>query len=91
MICIVLALGSGLYFILFRKEKPEQAAKALTVRIGLSLLLFGILFLAFAMGWITPHGLFPIASKQTQKERAIPHPQSANTMPLPQKQNDAQE
>jgi len=60
MALIVLSLGSGLYFILFKKGKSEEAVKALTLRIGLSLTLFILLFVAFAMGWIKPHGLFPM-------------------------------
>jgi len=60
MVLIVLSLGSGLYFILFKKGKSEEAAKALTIRIGLSLTLFILLFVAFAMGWLKPHALFPM-------------------------------
>lgn len=60
MVLIVLSLGSGLYFILFRKGKSEEAVKALTIRIGLSLILFTLLFVAFWMGWLKPHGLFPM-------------------------------
>lgn len=86
MACILISLGSGLYFILFRKGKPEQAVKALTMRVGLSLFLFVLLMGMFAMGWITPHAIIP-TSKQTQTEKAIPHPQNANTMPLPQTQS----
>lgn len=88
---IVIALGSGLYFLLFTKGKGEETVKALSIRIGLSLFLFGLLFVAFAMGWIRPHALLPIANKQTQIERATPHPQNANTMPPLQNQNGAQE
>lgn len=91
MVLIVLSLGSSLFFILFRKGKSEEAVKALTVRIGLSLTLFILLFIAFGMGWLKPHPLFPITSKQTQTEITIPHRQNANTMPQPQNQNGAQE
>ncbi|MFI4937507.1 MAG: twin transmembrane helix small protein [Candidatus Berkiellales bacterium] len=88
MIGIVIALGSGLYFMLFGKRGSESTAKALTARIGLSLVLFTMLFIAFAMGWIKPHGLYPIANKQKQIETATPHPQNANTTPPPRNQND---
>jgi len=58
MIAIVYALGSGLYYLLAAK-KTAKSVKALTVRIGLSLLLFFALFVAMLMGWITPHGIIP--------------------------------
>jgi len=89
---ILFALGSGLYFILFPKGKPEDVVKALTVRIGLSVILFLMLLIGFATGWLSPHHfLFSTASKPTQTETTIPHPQNANTMPPLQKQNGAPE
>ncbi len=90
MISILFSLGSGLYYILFRRDTGEKAVKALTLRISLSLALFILLLGAFAMGWLKPHSLFPITSKQTQKETAIPHLQNANTKPPLRSQNDAQ-
>lgn len=90
MVSIVLALMSGLYFILYRRDKVERAAKALTVRIGLSLLLFTGLFIAFAMGWVKPHGVFT-TNTQTQTKTTIPHLQNANTKRLLQNQNDVRD
>lgn len=58
MIAIVYALGSGLYYLLAAK-RTARTVKALTVRIGLSLVLFLALFIAMLMGWIRPHGLIP--------------------------------
>lgn len=89
MLGIVFALGSGMYYLLFAKERSAKTVKALTFRIGLSLSLFILLFIAFAMGWVRPHSLFPIANTQTQTEITTPHPQSANTRQPLQKQNDA--
>lgn len=86
MIGIVLSLGSGLYFILFQKEKSDNAVKALTLRIGLSLLLFVGLFLAFAAGWLKPHGILK-TNTQIQTETTIPRLQNANTTPPLQNQN----
>lgn len=90
MIGIVFSLGSGLYFILFEKEKSDKAVKSLSIRISLSLGLFILLFLSFAMGWITPHDWIR-TNKQTQIKTTTPHPQSASTMLPPQNQNDVQE
>jgi hypothetical protein len=60
MIGIVLSLGSGMYYLLFAKETSKKTVKALTFRIGLSIGLFILLFIAFAMGWIKPHSLLPV-------------------------------
>jgi Trk-type K+ transport system membrane component len=69
-IAILASLGSALFHLVKRKE-PEQSsantAKALTVRIGLSLLLFVLLFLAFATGLIQPSG---IGSKMAERHAA---------------------
>lgn len=89
MASILIALGSGLYFLLFAKEKSEKTAKALTIRIGLSLALFILLFVGFAIGWIRPHELIPISNKQRQIEKATPHLQNANTRRPLQNQNGA--
>lgn len=52
---IFFSLGSALYFLMRDQGDSDRIVKALTWRIGLSILLFVILFIAFAMGWITPH------------------------------------
>lgn len=57
LLAIFFSLGSALYFLVSDKEHSERTVKALTWRIGLSLILFLILFIAFAMGWITPHAV----------------------------------
>ncbi len=57
MLGIVISLASGLYFILRHKGKPEQAVKALTIRIALSFFLFILLFVGFALGLWHPHQL----------------------------------
>lgn len=56
---ILWALGSGLFYLVReRSEKDaDRVAKALTWRIGLSLFLFTLLFIAFALGWIHPHNV----------------------------------
>jgi len=57
MVVILVSLGSSLVFLVRDKGKTNRAVKALTWRIGLSLGLFLFLFLAFSMGWISPHQL----------------------------------
>ncbi|WFP50783.1 twin transmembrane helix small protein [Methylomonas sp. EFPC3] len=58
-IAIVVSLGSALFHIVKHKddEDSKKTAKALTVRIGVSLGVFILLFLALATGLIQPHGI----------------------------------
>jgi Protein of unknown function (DUF2909) len=57
---IVVSLGSALYH-LARGTQQDSAklARALTVRIVLSLALFALIMIAWYAGLITPHGLIP--------------------------------
>ena len=57
MLIILGVLLSGLIFLVRDQGHTRRTVKALSWRIGLSLALFLLLFLAFAMGWIQPHGL----------------------------------
>jgi len=57
MLLILASLGSALFYMLRNKGQPEQVAKMLTLRIGLAFSLFVFLFIAYALGWITPHAL----------------------------------
>ena len=57
MILIVVALISGLFFLIREKGDSKRTVKALSWRIGLSLALFFFLFIAFRFNWITPHAL----------------------------------
>lgn len=54
---ILYSLGSGLYYLVRDKSRSTRVVKALTWRIGLSLFLFILLFIAYAFGWIQPHSL----------------------------------
>jgi hypothetical protein len=58
MLVILVSLGSALFYLL-REQDSKKMAKALTLRIGLSLGLFILLLVAFAFGWITPHAITP--------------------------------
>lgn len=58
MLFILYSLGSGLYYLIRDQGKRSRTVKALSWRIGLSLFLFILLFIAFALGIITPHGVY---------------------------------
>jgi small neutral amino acid transporter SnatA (MarC family) len=53
------SLGSGLVFLVKDKGQSNRTVRALTVRIGLSIGLFILLFILFASGVIAPHGVRP--------------------------------
>lgn len=57
MIAILASLFSALTYILRDKGTGERAAKALTVRVSLSLVLFILLLAGFHFGIIPRHGL----------------------------------
>ncbi len=69
LIAILVALSSGMFFLVRDKGESERTVKSLTVRIALSVALFILLFIGFAAGWIKPHGLLPEESKT---EKALP-------------------
>ncbi|MHB1949361.1 MAG: twin transmembrane helix small protein [Gammaproteobacteria bacterium] len=54
---ILYCLGSGLFYLVRDKGRSDRVVRALSWRIGLSLLLFILLFVAFALGLIKPHGV----------------------------------
>ena len=58
-LAIIASLGSALYHLVKRKDgdQSKKTAQALTFRIGLSVLLFVLLFIAYASGIIQPHGI----------------------------------
>jgi hypothetical protein len=55
ILIILYSLGSALFYLVRDKGDSIRVVKALTWRIGLSLFLFFLLFIAYALGWITPH------------------------------------
>jgi hypothetical protein len=58
LVAIVASLGSALYHLSRSGEADSgKLARALTVRISLSVLLFALLMLAWYFGLITPHPL----------------------------------
>lgn len=55
-LAIIGSLGSGLFFLVKGKGENKGMARALTVRISLSVALFVLLLAAWAAGLIQPHG-----------------------------------
>lgn len=59
LLIIVGSLASGLVFMLRDRGRSERTVRALTWRIGLSLVAFLLLMIGAATGLITPHGIVP--------------------------------
>ncbi len=55
MLFILYSLGSGLYYLMTDSGKTQRTVRALTWRIGLSLLLFILLMLAYFLGLVQPN------------------------------------
>lgn len=56
---IVVSLGSGMFYLVKDRDDSTRTVKALTIRITLSLLLVGLLFVLYALGLIHPHDIYP--------------------------------
>lgn len=56
---ILIALGSAVFAMLGPRRDHNRMARALTWRISLSVLLFILLFVAFASGVLQPHQAVP--------------------------------
>ena len=54
---ILASLGSALVFLIKDKGASDRMAKALSLRIGVSVGLFVLLFVLYAAGLIQPHGV----------------------------------
>lgn len=63
LVAILGSLGAALFFML--KRNPDQSqpvaskrmARALAVRVGLSILLFALVLIGHQLGWLQPTGL----------------------------------
>jgi hypothetical protein len=53
LVLVLASLFSGLFFIFRDKADSRRAVKALTVRIGLSIVTFAILVGGYYFGWIS--------------------------------------
>lgn len=69
LLAIVISLASGMLFLVKDKGQTERTAKALTLRIALSVSLFALLMLGVFTGHIKPHGLYP-ATAMAQPDAA---------------------
>jgi hypothetical protein len=56
---IIVSMGSALVFLIKDKGQSNRTLKALTVRIVISVALFALLFVLWALGLINPHGVRP--------------------------------
>jgi len=76
-IFILFSLGSALFNLVSHKNKEhsEKTAKALSYRIGISLVLFILMYLAYVTGMIKPEGIGAriqmLKQNQTQNESQI--------------------
>lgn len=57
LFAVIASLFSGLYFVYKDKGNSNRAVISLTIRIGLSILVFAILVVSYYFGWITERGL----------------------------------
>lgn len=55
-LAIVLSLVSALVHLVRDKGESKKLARTLTIRVGLSVLLFLFLIAAWLLGWIQPRG-----------------------------------
>ncbi len=59
LLVILYSLFSSFYFLVKDKGQGTRTVNRLSWRIGLSIMLFLLLILAFKMGWIESHGYAP--------------------------------
>jgi integral membrane sensor domain MASE1 len=55
---IVVSLLSGMYYLVKDHGDSTRTVKALTIRIALSLVLIGLLFVLYALGYLHPHDIY---------------------------------
>ncbi|GAB4192160.1 MAG: twin transmembrane helix small protein [Wenzhouxiangellaceae bacterium] len=60
LIGILYSLASGFYYMIKDKGQGDRLVRQLSWRIGLSLVLFILLFIAFKLGYIQPHSYTPV-------------------------------
>jgi succinate dehydrogenase/fumarate reductase cytochrome b subunit len=60
LLAIVYTLISSFWFLVRDKGEGTRTVRRLTWRVGLSLLLFAMLYVAFLAGWLEPGGGNPV-------------------------------
>jgi hypothetical protein len=56
-ILIIGSLGSALFFLMRDKGQSNRTVQALALRVGLSIVLFALILIAYKLGWIAPTGI----------------------------------
>mgnify|MGYP001820025274 FL=1 len=59
LVMIVASLALAMVFMIRDRGQSLRPVRALTLRIGLSLLVFALLFVGYFTGAIKPHGIYP--------------------------------
>jgi hypothetical protein len=57
VLAVIASLFSGLFFLYKDKGGSNRMVISLTIRVGLSILVFVILMLSYFFGFISPHGI----------------------------------
>ena len=57
LLAVIVALFSGLFFMLKDGSDKRRTVRALSWRVGLQAALLAFLVLAYFMGWIQPHNI----------------------------------
>jgi len=68
LLTILYSLASAFFFLVRDRGQGDRMVKRLTWRIGLSLLLFVLLWGAFQMGWIHPSGKGPVGVSRAAQD-----------------------
>jgi hypothetical protein len=56
-ILIIGSLGSALFYLMRDKGQSNRTVQALALRVGLSIVLFALILIAYKLGWIAPTGI----------------------------------
>ncbi|MFC5438730.1 MULTISPECIES: twin transmembrane helix small protein [unclassified Rhodanobacter] len=57
LLVVIFSLGQALYFMMTDKDDDKRTVWALTRRIGLSIVLIGMVAFGIWMGWLQPHAV----------------------------------
>ncbi|MGH8508820.1 MAG: DUF2909 domain-containing protein [Gammaproteobacteria bacterium] len=59
LLAVLISLGVALLRLIRGRERSDATVRALTLRVALSIGLFVLLMVAYATGWLIPHGVSP--------------------------------